>query len=386
MKELILNLGFIVFGDEFEIIERGHITIDEQGVITEVGRGFIGGPNTINLYNDVAFPRLINSHVHMGDCCFPDYGTDLYIDDLVGEPHGLKYKLLERVDEDIFTRRVLSVLKLVEKMGVYAVIDFREGGIRGAQLAYIAKRSLQQQIVRVKYFVLGTPTEHSELATNEVKLFAEYVDGVAVTSPLYYDCSTLMRISNVARSLGFKLATHISETVDTHEAGDFEIALRCLKPDVIIHGTHLTREQLEVVKEHGIGLVLCPRANAWFGAGLPPLVEIYELGLRVGLGTDNCGWMKPDLWREAEFLIDLLRAKTAFNDWTWVAQALTINPAAFFGVEPPVIKEGARANFMILNGDLMSINASGNKLLTVLKWGGIDTVKAVVEGFGVKYV
>jgi len=375
MRELILNVSFIVYGEDLDIIEGGHIVI-ENGVITEVGKGYLGGCNAVNLHNDVAFPKLINSHIHLADCCFPDYGANLSIDNLVGEPHGLKYKFLSNLSDEEFASKVLSILHYLLKSGVYAVFDFREGGIRGAKLAYKVKEKIKD----LNYVILGMPeSKQEEGIVNEVKSMGKYVDGIAISTPIYYEPNVLAKLSNIAKNLGLKIATHISETKEVHELNDLEISLRYLKPDIIVHGTHLNVRELEIIKERDVKLILCPRANAWFRVGIPPVEQVYKLGIDIAIGTDNCGWVKPDLWREADFLINILRLKINFTDWKWITKALTINPAKFFGMKPPIIMEGYEANFIILDGNAMGINSSGDKLLSIIKRGGPELVKLIIS-------
>ena len=383
MNELIINLGYVIYGEDFRVLKNSHVVIDSNGVISEVGHGFLGGYNTINMYGDVAIPRLINSHVHVADYSFLDYSADLSLEELVEEPNGLKYRLLSRLSPEMFKRRTIGLLKELLKQGTYAICDFREGGLKWCSKAY----EIKQRFKEIKYLIYGMPVSRdpNELS-KELRLLRNYIDGIAISTPTHYNVEFLKILSREVRSLGLKLMTHIAETLKVRKSMDLELAVDHLKPNAIVHGTYLSKDDLELLKSKGITLIICPRANAWFKVGLPPLKDIYELGINVGLGTDNCGWNKPDLWREIEFLIYLLRIKLNFTDWIWVLKALTITPSKLLDVEPPLIREGLKANFMILNGDLLGVPYSGDVLLTILKRGSSEYVKAVLTDGVLRYV
>jgi aminodeoxyfutalosine deaminase len=63
---------------------------------------------------------------------------------------------------------------------------------------------------------------------------------------------------------------------------------------LVVHGVQMSREDLALIRERGATLVTCPRSNAHTGAGLPPIVDFYESGVRVAVGTDSLA-SSPDL-------------------------------------------------------------------------------------------
>lgn len=56
---------------------------------------------------------------------------------------------------------------------------------------------------------------------------------------------------------------------------------------LVVHGTQLTRRELDVLTEVGSTLVLCVRSNAWVGAGVPPVADAVASGVRLAIGTDS---------------------------------------------------------------------------------------------------
>ena len=61
-----------------------------------------------------------------------------------------------------------------------------------------------------------------------------------------------------------------------------------------VHGVQMSIDDLELLRKRGVTLVTCPRSNGHTGAGLPPIVEFYESGVRIAIGTDSLA-SSPDL-------------------------------------------------------------------------------------------
>ena len=102
---------------------------------------------------------------------------------------------------------------------------------------------------------------------------------------------------------------------------------------------------------------------------------IYREGIVIGLGTDNAGWIKPDLWRDAEEVLLRLRY-LGINDPKWVLKALTINAGNILGLRYE-LSEGVKANILLLRNDLLMLGNVRNKYLAVVKRSGPELVGGV---------
>jgi cytosine/adenosine deaminase-related metal-dependent hydrolase len=126
--------------------------------------------------------------------------------------------------------------------------------------------------------------------------------------------------------------------------------------DIIIHGTHLTEDDLKQLGKKGISLVLCPRSNGYFGVGFPPICEIVNLKIPISLGTDNIMNVQPDLFEELRYLFLIFRvlneqenrAKLSAQD---LLKMVTINAAQNFKVQDQVgsIEEGKYADYFLVD-------------------------------------
>ena len=61
-----------------------------------------------------------------------------------------------------------------------------------------------------------------------------------------------------------------------------------------VHGVQMTPSDLSRLAACGTTVVTCPRSNGHTGAGAPPLVDFYESGVPVAVGTDSLA-SAPDL-------------------------------------------------------------------------------------------
>jgi guanine deaminase len=54
------------------------------------------------------------------------------------------------------------------------------------------------------------------------------------------------------------------------------------------HSVWLSREEIELLAEHGAGVVLNPQGNLKMKCGIAPIRTLQHAGVRIGLGCDNC--------------------------------------------------------------------------------------------------
>jgi cytosine/adenosine deaminase-related metal-dependent hydrolase len=97
-----------------------------------------------------------------------------------------------------------------------------------------------------------------------------------------------------------------------------------------VHGVQMTKADLAILNERGTTLVTCPRSNAHTGAGLPPIEDFYESGVRVAIGTDSLA-SSPDLNVFAE--VATLHALAPSLPASSLIESATIQGARALGFE-----------------------------------------------------
>ena len=84
-------------------------------------------------------------------------------------------------------------------------------------------------------------------------------------------------------------------------------------------------EEIELLAEHDVAVVHCPRSNAYVGCGVAPLRELREAGLRVGLGTDGVSSTPShDFFDELRAAVMFARARERRPDALLAADALEL--------------------------------------------------------------
>ena len=56
----------------------------------------------------------------------------------------------------------------------------------------------------------------------------------------------------------------------------------------LAHSVWLAQPEIELLAQHGAGVVLNPQGNLKMKCGIPPIRMLQDAGVRIGLGCDNC--------------------------------------------------------------------------------------------------
>ena len=366
MVEKSLTVGGAFLGSNLEFIE-GPLTfyLDPLGkTIESIEKGSYG---RLDFIGYLAIPAASNMHVHGLDYSVVEEGYDLDIDSLVGEPYGLKYTLLKKLSNETLCSSLKSFIMKIRSYGVGFVAEFRELGIRGLNVCDKTK-------LDTGHFVLAMPEKQAQLGKEYIDKILKPSDGIGISSPLYFSPDDLSVLYHRSRKAGKLFFSHVSEVRETYESGDLRLLLSVGVPDAVVHGTWLTPDDLLILKELGINLIICLRSNLWFLSGFPRLKEIYNAGISVSLGTDNGGWVKPDIWRDAELLYLLLR-KEGIDDPLWVLKAL-------INASPVRVKnflaEGKPLNMTLIKYAGTPLEIARNKAVALIKRGGDELVRCVL--------
>ena len=368
-RETAIKAGLALVGADLEVERDLCITIDE-GMIVEISRGsscpldHIGGPDI------VVTPQPGLAHTHSGDHAFPEYGVEEELSRLVAPPHGLKHKKLQATPQSRIEDAITEYYRLAWRYGVGLLIDFREGGGEGCSLS---KRAVERTPEGLDVIVLGRPGPG----------FPDGCDGLGLSSPLDYDIDRLVELVRSLRPA----FTHVAETRAARLQGDLERALEA-GFDAVIHGTHLSDSDLELLAEKEVALILCPRSNLWHGLGIPPVREALSRLDLVGLGSDNASWMPPDPWREAEAAMLLARLKGPSGEWLAdkILKSVYVVPYGIVGMRPKIVEEGAPANMLLFDASDTGILRAESVKYGLVKRIGRENIVARVDRGEVSFV
>jgi cytosine/adenosine deaminase-related metal-dependent hydrolase len=371
VRKVIINVGMALLGDELRIRRRVRIEL-EDGVVKSIGDGFKS--DGVTFKNGIAIPALVNAHIHVLDYAFQEVGLDLGLLELVSEPHGLKHKLIAKLSPREVLRSSLSLFDKLVKQGVYMAIVFCER----AEVIDCLRQASQRAGLNAALLARPKRTNGPLLLDEAL----EKSDGLGLDSPLRYTADELTQMKWKCAERGLFKAVHVSETSQTHEKGDFKLALEVFDADMMVHGVYLEEDEIHELSSRETSLALCPRSNMWFSSGLPPLGQLVDHEVNLLLGTDNAGWVNPDMWRELETLFNVSRLQGLRLNPKEVLRMATVNvhKVKNLKVPPNVLEEGAQANFIVLDGEELGLRFSKNVYASIVKRGCAEAV--VFKYFG----
>ena len=307
----------------------GHVEF-ENGIVKRVS----DGTSKMATAKGVIVPTLINCHTHIADYVVP-VDTRLSLEELVAPPNGLKHRILKNMPVNHLTASMVRLSRFMFSRGISSYVDFREGGVEGAQALAAAKGNGAEPII------MARPTE-MKYVSSEINALLKVANGIAVSSISDWDYGELSALAEHVNNKGARFAIHASERVreDIGKVLD-------LKPRFVVHMTKATREDVEACREAKVPIVVCPRSNLFFGS-VPPLKMMLDAGAKVALGTDNAMVSMPDMLQEIETAALLLRSQgmkdlTPLLDMAFTNARILLNRNDSFNIQP-----GTPCDFMVL--------------------------------------
>jgi cytosine/adenosine deaminase-related metal-dependent hydrolase len=285
-------------------------------------------------------PALFNAHTHLADTIAMDCGATGDLAYLVTPPDGLKHRLLRQASRTDLVAGMRASMQGMTTGGIAGCADFREGGPEGVAALKEAASGLP-----VRTCIFGR--EGGEMTG----------DGLGISSAR--DVSGLEQKVSAARRAGKKIAFHAGE----RDSDDVDAAL-AFDPDMIVHGTHATKEQLRLCAEKDIAIVICPRSNWTLGVASsshnPPLQLMKELGCTVWLGTDNVMFVPPDMFGEMSFV------STVYREDPRDILRSAVAGSALAG-SPWFISKGVQANLIVLDPEKNALKYSRDPVASIVK-------------------
>lgn len=372
-RRILVKAGVAFVGRDLELLRSVGIYI-EDGVVASIegGNASCTGCFEIDLRSGAVLPPLVNLHAHSADYGFAELGSDLDVDSLVGEPYGAKYVMLRMRSKEV-PSYIEGFLHTQALAGVGAVADFREGGVEGLEHGLEASKSYPGL-----YFPMAMPSLYGGQGfEEEVRSLLRMSMWIGISSPHYYSEEELTLLDREAARLGAGIASHVAETEDTRREGDLERIANLRSLRLVVHGINLSEEELAELASKNVGLAVCPRSNMWFSRP-PDLERISRSGILAGIGTDNGGWVRPDMWRDMELLALISRQQGAAIDPVEILRMATVKGAKILGFDN-FIEEGAAASLIGLSSPWLDMRNVVDPAYAVVKRGGPESLRIFIS-------
>jgi 5-methylthioadenosine/S-adenosylhomocysteine deaminase len=348
-------------------IENGAVAV-ENGRIAAVGPADELGEG--NRFDDAAIlPGFVNAHSHLEYAVYGGFGDGLAF----GPWIRLHIERKQRIAWDDYL--CIARLGAAEclRSGMTTIADSSFSGAAAFAAAELGLRGI------VGREVFGAdPTQLDEIAADPVPETAgtNVVLGLAPHAP-YSVSADLYRAVYAENPAGRCVITHVAESDDEleyllHGTGPIAeiteveppgttpvryMAAEGLLTAVLVaaHCVKVDEEEIELLREHDVAVVHCPRSNALLGCGVAPLGDLLDAGLRVGLGTDSpASTPSFDMFEEMRTAVYMARARAQRPDALSATEALrlaTLGSASALGLDDEIgsLAPGKRADLAVVS-------------------------------------
>ena len=390
MSTLFVNAHVVTMDDERNEHPDGWILVDD-GSVQRVDTGpRPDADDTVDLGGAVVTPGLVNTHHHLWQNLTRARAQD---ENLFGWLTTL-YPVWARIDEEAEYAAARAGLAELALSGCTTVFDHHylfppgRGGLLEAEIR--AARELGVRIVASRGSMdLGesdgglppdSVVEDRDDALAATEAAAKLADGaqvqvaVAPCSPFSVTKELMRESAELARRLDLKLHTHLAETVEEEEFAQEKFGctpveyleeLGWLAEDVwCAHCVHLGTDGVAKFGAHDVGVAHCPSSNMRLGAGIAPVRELLDAGVRVGLGVDgSASNERGDLFLEVKQALLVARARGGPKAMT-ARDAIrlgTRGSAAVLGRDDiGQLAPGKRADFAVWRTDTLELGGAAD--------------------------
>ncbi len=314
-----------------EGFKKGYLKFNKEEIL-EIGES---NPPQKPICEGLIVPTFVNAHTHIGDSFIQEKGINLpkKIEDLVAPPNGLKHKLLRGASDEEIIKGMEKSINLMLKSGTNYFYDFRESGILG-----ISQLKAALQLCKISSVILSRP-DTLNYDKNELDILLKNSDGVAISSISDWDYSELQNIAKKTRHKNKIFALHGSERI--RESID---DILDLKPNFLVHMIKATEKDIVKVKENKIPIVICPRANSYYGLR-PNYKLLKKIGVSLLLGTDNAMLNSPIILDEINYLKSVSKEFSVME----LLYMTTFGARKALNLECDILGPNSKAEFVVVD-------------------------------------
>ena len=351
--------GLILKGIDLNPVKE-NIVIDDENNIIEISKDVQEG-EIIDASGKIVCPRFINAHTHIGDSIIKDEGDGLSLDEVVKPPNGIKHVALESASDDELIDAMRKSMWDMYHLGISHFIDYREGGLEGVKLLKEASKDIP-----ITPIILGRDSSFygEDADYHQVKIairkLLKHADGIGLSGFGEIDTTVAEIICEKCEKEGKISSIHVAE----NESNQFSSIEKTNKTEPqrafdagfnqVVHMTNPKNDDIALLAESKSSLTVCPRSNGALSVGIIPLFDILKTGVRPLIGSDNIMINRPDLFREMEFTLKIMKgfSKNYVAPVEILKMATTnvcVSDSLCEKINKSYIGEGQRCELMMIN-------------------------------------
>lgn len=310
---LLTNAKILTFDENMTIIEDGTIFI-ENGTIKDIGNTEeleMKYPDAIfkNVKNNIVMPGLINTHTHL-------YSTFARGMGLKDKPPSNFVEILKKLwwrldntlnEKDIYYSALFAICECIRN-GVTTIFDHHASYNYIDGSLDIIEDAVKRCGIRanLSYEISDRHgKEKSQAAIKENERFIRKVQRIknshlkgliGLHASFTLEDETLKTVSELSQELNVPIHVHVAEGIQDYQDSvkrgyngviDRLNRFNILNPgSLLVHGVHIQKEEIDVVKRSGSYLIHNPESNMNNAVGAAPIKSFIENNIVTGLGTD----------------------------------------------------------------------------------------------------
>lgn len=375
----------VLHGNKMKAL-KANIFIEDDKIV-EISKNRTNKGQIIDAKGCIVAPAFINAHIHMGDSIAKDVGDGKSIDEIVKPPDGLKHQILEQSKPSEIINSMKASIEDMLKSGTSTFVDFREGGFEGIELI---KEATESSPIRKIVLSRHHSFYNEDTAKSEIKKIAKNLlkcsDGIGLSGFGEIRDEVASLLTKICKKHGKIAAIHVAEYKRVQDdsvelTGKSEVQ-RGIESgfNMLVHLTAPIKNDLELVADSQSYVVCCPRSNGALSVGIPPLKDLFEHKINVLLGTDNIMFNSPNMFREMEYTLKVMRAyyREYFSPLE-IFKMATLNAARALNLETGCIKEDKTPDLIIVKQN------SSNPLLSIINRTEPHDIKNMIIGDNVVF-
>ncbi len=350
------------------------------------------GVTVVDFGDALLLPPMVNAHTHLELSSFDEWSAT------AGEPDS-PHEFVDWILWLVRVRRSVSEEQFHDSLakGLNTSLRTGTGAIGDILTTLSAAPAYRKSPLRGRIFaeVLGHDpavaekrlTAISDTLLNDSRSALDW--GLSPHAPYTLSAAVLDQVFAFARGLSLQCTMHLAEsTAETRflhngsgaiadklyayarwdptanpPPGCSPVAALCRqgrlrRGDLVVHGVQVDAADIDLLKQSGCSVVLCPRSNATLNVGKAPVAAYLKAGVPLALGTDSLASSQSlSVWDELAFAYDWFAG--AGKPCEWLAMA-TLGGAKALGMQDRMgkLEPGLEASFQVVTlPDMPCLNA-----------------------------
>lgn len=318
--------------DQFEIVPNGYLIAEDnkiRGIYKELPGRFKHCP-VMDYKDQLIIPGLCDMHLHAPQFVYRGLGLDMQLMDWLNTyafPTEARFRDLSYAK--IYYEAFADALA---KNGTTRAVIFSTLHVPATELLMeiLEKHQIAAYVGKVNMDTLSPENlcENAEESIADTERWIlntrnrfKYVKP-AITPRFIPTCSSqlLEGLGQLADVYNLPIHSHQSEDLGEMQIvrerypqydndGDVYDHFHLLNSKTVMaHFIYPTQHEMQLIKEKGVTIAHCPQSNGNVAAGIPPIRQMLNMGINVGLGSDIAGGYSVCLFRamaEAVYLSKL---------------------------------------------------------------------------------